>query len=571
MHCKIENTHAAQARSAAALLLLLSALPAHAFSPDPAQPAEAFFYPDEARLSVTENLQIEILPSGATGFILVLPAEADPHSFTLRIDGVPAQSVYRPDEKEAESLLAPHGLSAAEHRASLPAKEQSPERRALLENLAALEKEKALAEGASAAAEARLALLRKSFDVYSLRAQARRNAPDFSPAGEAAALDAAYAERYPAVYAELETQRRALADVAPRLETARKELNDFDSLRKRRLYIVPFAPGEERHSLAYSYTLPAACVPSYSLDADPDKGEFVVNREATLTQNSGFTWNDADIHISTLRRYRPLDPPDLRTWSIVTADKAPPAPLPAARQQEAAPLRGNRSLAARREDARPAPAGTEQTEHGVFRVLYAGKKSLRNHTPLRLHLATDVYKADFLYTLRPSLTGRAFLTASLSLPESLELPPGPARFFVDGTPVGSRSFSFDSDKGVIFFGSDPQVNVAVRNLARSEGEQGLFSKDESFTRHWQFTVRNTRKRAADIVLEDPAPVSENEAVSIKTQSSPQPEILINPPETGGAKIFVWKARLESGGSLQIDHKVEARIAQDKDKVLIPGR
>jgi hypothetical protein len=66
-------------------------------------------------------------------------------------------------------------------------------------------------------------------------------------------------------------------------------------------------------------------------------------------------------------------------------------------------------------------------------------------------------------------------------------------------------------------------------------------------------------------------VSENEAVYITAQSTPQPETRINPPEEGGAKVYVWNARLESGAELLIDHKVEARAPQDKNKILIPGR
>ncbi|MDR2669900.1 MAG: DUF4139 domain-containing protein [Desulfovibrio sp.] len=570
------------AAPAATLLWLLSATAATAFAPDPAQPSEAVFYPDEARLTVSQNLEAETLPSGATGFVLVLPAGVDPDSFMLRIDGIPAQSIYRPDEQEAESLLSPHGRHASSYTAALPDRESSPERRALLEKVVALETEQARARGAAEAAEARLALLRKSFDVYASfppltrgaapadRAGKKNNAP-FSPAGEASALDADYADRYPKVYAERDKQQRILADLAPRLEKARKALQDYDGPRKRELYIVPHPADKKRHKLTYTYALPAACSLRYTLDAAPDAGEIAVYQEATLTQNSGIAWYDTDIFIAALRRDRILAPPKLRPWEIITADKTPPAPLQAAgpddqnrpRQQRAALLAS---------DATPQPApGPAQTEQSAFRLRHIGKQTLQHHTPLRLQPTPEILQAAFSYTLRPSVTDRAFLTAALTLPGPLALPPAPARFSVDGVVVGNRSFSFNSDKGTIFFGADPQVSAEMRNVARSGGEHGLFAKDETFTRHWLFTVRNLRKRAVDIALEDPAPVSENEAVYITTQSTPQPEIRINPPEEGGAKVYVWKARLESGAELHIDHKVEARAPQDKEKILIPGR
>ncbi|MDR1684896.1 MAG: DUF4139 domain-containing protein [Desulfovibrio sp.] len=571
---------------AAALLWLLSATTAPAFAPDPAQPAEAVFYPDEARLTVSQNLEAEKLPSGATGFVLVLPAGADPDSFMLRIDGVPAQSIYRPDEQEAESLLGPLGRHVSPFTAALPDRESSPERRALLEKVVALETEQARARGAAAAAEARLALLRKSFDVYGASPAVIPAAPPadrsgkksgtaFSPAGEASALDADYADRYPKVYAERDKQQRILADLAPRLEKARKALQDYDDPRKRDLYIVPHPADKKRHSLTYTYALPAACSLLYTLDAAPDTGEIAVYQEATLTQNSGIAWNDTDIYIAALRRDRILAPPKLRTWEIITADKTPPQPLTASApaDDENRPVL-RQALRAPASDAatpRPAPAKPAQTEQAAFRLHHVGKQTLQHNTPLRLHPAPEILKAAFSYTLRPSVTDKAFLAAALTLPGPLALPPAPARFSVDGVVVGNRNFSFNSDKGTIFFGTDPQVSAEMRNLARSGGEHGLFAKDETFTRHWLFTVRNLRKRAVDIALEDPAPVSENDAVYITTHSTPQPETRINAPEEGGAKVYVWKARLESGAELHIDHKVEARAPQDKNKILIPGR
>jgi hypothetical protein len=571
----------------AALLWLLSATLAPAFAPDPAQPSEAVFYPDEARLSVNQNLEAEKLPSGATGFVLVLPAGADPDSLMLRIDGIPAQSIYRPDELEAESLLAPHGRHASTYAAALPDKESSPERRALLETVVALETEQARAQGAAAAAEARLALLRKSFDVYAdspavtcaappSDRPGKKSAAAFSPAGEASALDADYADRYPKVYAERDKQQRILTDLAPRLEKARKALQDYDGPRKRELYIVPHPADKKQHNLTYTYTLPTSCSLRYTLDAAPDTGEIAVYQEATLTQNSGIAWNHTDIYIAALRRDRVLAPPKLRPWEIITADKTPPAPTAAAAHDgENRPVPRAAFLTRQQVDAPapslPAPAGPAQTEQSAFRLRRVGKQSLQHNTPLRLHPTPEILKAAFSYTLRPYVTDRAFLTADLTLPAPLALPPAPARFSVDGVVVGNRNFSFNSDKGTIFFGADPQVSAEMRNVARSGGEHGLFAKDETFTRHWLFTVRNLRKRAVDIALEDPVPVSENDAVYITTQSAPQPEIRINPPEEGGAKVYVWKARLESGAELLIDHKVEARAPQDKNKILIPGR
>jgi len=209
-------------------------------------------------------------------------------------------------------------------------------------------------------------------------------------------------------------------------------------------------------------------------------------------------------------------------------------------------------------------------ERGTFRLWNLGKRRIEHKTPVTLALASDTYPASFLYTIRPLSNPKGFLTASLSLPEALELPPGMAQLSVDGAAIGSRRFSFNGDKGEIFFGSDPQVTATMRDLRRSGGQQGFFSKEQTLLWHWQITLRNTRGKAVAVVLEDPAPTATDNAITVKATSTPKPETVVNDPEHGGAAIYRWKASLKPGESLVVEHKVEVSAPAGQDKVLDPG-
>ena len=191
--------------------------------------------------------------------------------------------------------------------------------------------------------------------------------------------------------------------------------------------------------------------------------------------------------------------------------------------------------------------------------------------PVHLSLASDVYKAEYYYTLRPVSSPKGFLTADLNLPAALELPPGTAQFSVDGAVMGRQNFSFNGDRGTIFFGSDAQVTASMKDMQQTSGEQGFFSKEQTRSWHWQITVKNTRPKPVNIVLEDPAPVTRNENVNIIAQSTPRPEEIVNEPRFGGARIYQWKATLPPGESLVIKHQIQVIAPLLPDTVIAPGR
>jgi uncharacterized protein (TIGR02231 family) len=536
------------------------------------------FYPDEARLTVARRVRPVTLPSGNQVLLIALPVGAAPESFSLSVDGAPAQGYYWPDEDERDKLLALCPDKAASSHALLPENESSPERKALLDALVPLAEDSARKEGELAAAEARLALWRKSLEEYGRSDKGR-----FPPADDAAKLDAAYAEHYPEIYTGLENRRRALEDARRSLRKAEKALRDHDQLRDGPLAVVPLegmvvgqsAAGAEA-SVDYAFSLPASCEIGYRLDARPDAGQFKLDQDATLRQNSGFAWNGVNLYVSTVRRDKELRPAGIRPWVVRLVKKeAEGANALGFRQREVAPApmmaQQFASDSVSQVARKAVPPAAAQEERATFRVWKLGKRSIAAGTPVTLSLSTEILPASFCYTLRPSLSPRGFLTAEIALPKVLELPPGLARFSVDGAVMGSQRFSFNGDKGEIFFGSDPQITATMRDLQKTAGEQGFFNKEETRSWHWEITLRNGRQRTVQVVVEDAAPTTDAEDVNIIAQSTPRPEEVVNEARKGGAHIFRWKATLNPGTPMTIDHQIRLVAPITPDRELAPGR
>ena len=571
-------------RSALFVLVCAALVPvvtktALAWNPVPSQPGTAIFYPGEVQVGVEEDLTPEALAGGGSGFMLVLPPGVERESFLVSVNGLPAGGYFWLNKEEREAALAARRSQPLPSGAFLPENETSPERRALLEKYVALAQEAAQREGSLAATQARLELWQKA-----LAQQWGAGGPDDS--GEDARpgkgkkrtpddlskLDASFAQLLPGLHLDRDKQQRALEDTRLRLARAETALRDFDQKEGGEIVVVPWT-GEGKTRLRYGYALPAACSLSYRLSAQPDKESLTIAQDVALSQHSGFAWTGVDTYVSTLRRDRTLRPIPVHPWLITLAPKVKySAKGGFAMEMEAmspSQMAVNQLPMARADKAVPPPAPAQE-ERSTFRLWSLGKQRIEHKTPVRLSLATDNYKARYYYTLRPITNPKGFLTAELSLPSAIELPPGPAQFSVDGVSVGQQPFSFNGDKGIVFFGSDPQVVATVRDLNRSSGEQGFISKDQTLSWHWQITLKSTRAKPVEALLEDPVPDTVNESVVITAESSPKPEQAVNPPEHGGAKVYRWKTTLKPGEPFVVDHKVRAVAPKSDDKELNPG-
>lgn len=551
-----------------------------AWNPAPSQPAKAVFYPGEVQVEVEESLVPEVLEKGGAGFMLVLPPGADRDSFVISVNGAPAGGYFWLDKEEREAALAARRAEPLPSGAFLPENERSPERRALLEAYVALAEEEAQRQGALTATATRLELWQNSLPApdggteepgNGESAGGRRHDRRRGPSPEdLSKLDAAFAQLLPGLYLERDKQERALEDTRLRLARAETALRDFDRKEGGEIAVVPHADaGKTPVRLRYGYALPASCSLSYRLSARPDEESLTIAQDVAISQTSGFTWNKVDTYVSTLRRDRTLKPVLIRPWRIALV--APPAQKPRMEIMEEASPQAAVNALSMRTAAGIVDAPPQVEDRSTFRLWSLGPQRIEHKTPVRLALATDSYKARYYYTLRPVSNPRGFLTAEVALPSAIELPPGPAQFSVDGVPIGQRLFSFNGDKGIIFFGSDPQVTATVRDLQRSSGEQGFISRDQTLSWHWRITLKNTRTRPVEVVLEDPMPDTPDDSVTLSAESNPRPEQAVNSPEHGGAKVYRWKATLKPGEPLVIDHRVRAVAPKTDGKVLTPGR
>lgn len=530
-------------------VFLLLAGTVHAASKLPAAPVSALFYPNEIALTVEENIASTFVPGKGKALCITLP-QGNVHNFSAMVNGVPATSFYLIENPEEE-----HAVTSA--------RENNPDRKALLLAKETLEAERDQKQAAIKSAETRLALWQQK--------QPRKE--PLTPE-EMLKLDAAFSEHLPQLYANLSKDKRDLELLESDMEKAGNALEEFDGQHQENTMAIPFDGPEGKTALVrYTYIIPGSCSTTYSLTAYPAKDILRIDQEAALYQTTGQVWKNVEIFISTTRRDTAIRPNALSPWLITLHDKNVPQPAAGRMSREDSRVQMSQINAAEapmeKEMRKSPPKAPVQSEMGTFRLWSLGKRTIDSDVAVNLPLSSEEHKAHYFYTLQPAYNPKGFLTAELNLDKSLELPQGKARLYVDDVSVGEQTMSINGNKAILYFGSDPQVTANMRDVQRTKGEQGFISKEQNRLWHWEISVRNTRSRAVEVWVLDPIPNVQDTAVKLSVESKPKPEETTTARQLGSSPVYRWKFTLQPGEAKTIDHKVQ--LTAPADKILSTGR
>jgi uncharacterized protein (TIGR02231 family) len=484
---------------------------AQAADPLPATPTSVVLYPRSARVMVEERVTVEPAPGGGQAFRLALPAGADPSTLSVTVPGNGVASV---SVREIDAADAPRVVR-------------------LRADLAGLRREAASVAGSIAATEARMALWSKPPVTN-------------APTADLERLDAQMARRLAELNATLPDLREREAALAARIDRLEQELDDAGGASRTAPVATVLLAGPARGALAvtYAYTLrDAGWHPAYRLEAHPDKGTVGFTFEAEIRQGGSVDWTGARLSVATVEPGAALQPPPLRDWQLrpvlgVTpmVMKAAPAPMAA----EAVALR--------------ADAAPQMDEKATYEVWDLGPRTLPAGGTARVALRGEKWPATFRHTVRPAADPRAFLTASVTLPEPRHYPTGEALYVADGASVGSAPFSLAEDKADIFFGSDPMVSATMRLDERKSGREGLVSKQQTRVWAWTIEVANRRATPVSVRVEDPEPQPRDTAISLAVESDPRP--------AAENHRLVWNLDVAPRTTATIRHTVRATAPAD---------
>jgi Domain of unknown function (DUF4139)/N-terminal domain of unknown function (DUF4140) len=171
-------------------------------------------------------------------------------------------------------------------------------------------------------------------------------------------------------------------------------------------------------------------------------------------------------------------------------------------------------------------------------------------------------KAQYEYFAAPKVAPDAFLTAKITDWQELNLLPGEANLFFEGTFLGKSLLDVSNagDTLNLSLGKDKGV-VVKRTLLKEYSSKKFIGSNKTDTRQYEIVVRNNKQQPINIIVEDQLPIST------------QKEIEVQDRKYEGAKLdddtqkLSWQIAVDPKKENKVNFRYEVKYPKDKTLVL----
>lgn len=290
------------------------------------------------------------------------------------------------------------------------------------------------------------------------------------------------------------------------------------------LLVKFYAKESTSSNIAIGYVVPnAGWTPVYDVMAADAHSPVSIYYKANIYQNSGVKWNNVHLTLSTGNPQEGMQAPVLSPWYLSFYN---PQPYMYKNQVAAAPRAAylkTEELA----DKYVADGVTDQSSINEYvAVDNAGiNTSFDIELPYTIpsdgqqHLvAVKKYEAPatYEYFSAPKADADAFLVAKITNWQDLNLLPGQTNIFYEGTYIGQGYIDTRNTQDTISvsLGRDKKI-IVKRERDKKMRSVKTIGTNVRETFAYTITVRNTRKDAATIVIQDQLPVSNDKDIVLE--------------------------------------------------------
>jgi len=368
--------------------------------------------------------------------------------------------------------------------------------------------------------------------------------------------------RNDAVDAALRTSRKTSQDLKAEQDRVQRELRSLGS--GSRLSVIEAEVSVETKSAAkalvdvsYIVTGPS-WAPDYVVRAESDAAKLSVHYRALVRQNTGESWKDAALRLSTARPQVGGSLPKLSPWFI---DVYRPAPSPrkdyakSSRMMKEAPAPSVAMGAADMESGVEAPEpemdyAVAATETGATAVLFSipGLTTIESDNKERT-VTVAVLELPVIYSWAavPKLSPYAYFRALATNSSDFPFLPGLSHVYVDGSYVADASMDsvppggeFRADLGI-----DESVSVERKLKKKYDSSSGVVAKKSKTTWEYVITVKNAKRSEVQLTVSDQVPISSNDQIVVKALEPVYTKDTETLKKLEG-ETFEWSLRLAPG-------------------------
>jgi uncharacterized protein (TIGR02231 family) len=327
---------------------------------------------------------------------------------------------------------------------------------------------------------------------------------------------------------DIERDTKKLADRETKL---RKQLNDLNAKKDAPTSTITVNVSAKSSSnvvLDLSYYIPAAgWSPQYDLRAKDVSSPVQLAYKANVFQNTGESWDDVKLKLSTGNPSLGGTKPDLTNWFLNFYYPRPrkdyDASAPAALNE--INVRGSREKSSEYYVDGEKMRGADKVSDDI--VVVENQLSTSFDIPVPYTIPSDGKKysveiqnynlnATYSYYAVPKMDMDAFLIGRVTGWEQYNLLPGNANIYFESSYVGESFINprLTNDTLDLSFGRDKRIVIKrekLKDLSKTRFLGGTTEKEL----HYAITVRNTKKDKINITIEDQLPMSMNSDIIVK--------------------------------------------------------
>ncbi len=165
-----------------------------------------------------------------------------------------------------------------------------------------------------------------------------------------------------------------------------------------------------------------------------------------------------------------------------------------------------------------------------------------------VEIKEEAIPAVYEYYCVPKIDVDVFLNAKIINWENYKLLNGEANLFFEGTFLGKSSLNLSNkDTLQLWLGRDKNI-VVSRNKLKDFRKKQFIGSNKTDSRSFEIVVKNTKKQAINMVLEDQFPISKLKEITIEDTEAPEAEVNA---ETGKT---TWRFSLEPAKDKKVNLK-----------------
>lgn len=311
----------------------------------------------------------------------------------------------------------------------------------------------------------------------------------------------------------------------------------------------------------------AGWTPVYDLRAIDTKSPIQLAYKASVYQATGEEWQNVLMVLSTANPNLGGLKPELAAWYLEFYQ-----PIARASQKSSMKREGPMTLSSKAKSEDIVEVADEEsvaeslsdfvttveTSLNVEFQISIPQTVLSSAKPTMVDVKNSSVSANYEYAVAPKLDLDAFLLAKISGWEDLNLLPGDANIFFEGTFVGKTFIDPNSirDTLSVSMGRDKRI-VVKREKVKGLSTRNVIGLNEKQTSAWEISIRNTKSDPIKIVVEDQIPVSKNNQIEVTVL------------EIGGAKQntytgkLTWDVNLKGSENKKLSYKYEVKYPKDR--------